>query len=285
VTIFKIPFNQVPAQCDTLKGTQDLEAFFNCASHGIFVRENEKRRQKLMRLGRLARKLELRPIDIVDFLANKNITIDEGTNTKIEDAHAALIFQHFAPTMSLTDATIPDAQPSFEPTPLTSREESVVPESEAPAAPTSSETTAQSEVTELIKAPKIELSGLKIIGKIDLPEPKKKLPEETPASNTEQSKERSRENRKLNGNRPQRSHQNPIALQREHEAFEVKKQKEEELRRQKEKRTQNYLKKVKAPQPTKAAKFIKEQTEQMSAAELAEPPKTWWGKFIKWLTT
>jgi hypothetical protein len=252
------------------------------------VRENENRTQKFMRLGQLARKLEIRPIDIVDFLAKQNITIEDGTNTKIEDEHTALVFQHFAPTMSLMEATSTDVQPTSQQVPLPPTEELVLPENNTPAAPTRFETAPQSEVPEVIKASKIELSGLKIVGKIDLPEPKNKLPEDTaekPAIPSEEPKEARREKQKPNGSRSRRSFQNPIALQREQEALEAQKKREEELRRQKEKRTQNYLKKVKTPQPTKAAKFIKEQTEQMSATELAEPPKTWWGKFIKWLTT
>jgi len=241
-----------------------------------------------MRLGQLARKLEIRPIDIVDFLAKKNITIEDGTNTKIEDEHATLVFQHFAPTMSLMDATTTEVQPAPQPGPLPPTEELVLPENNTPADPVRFETAPQSEAPEVIKAPKIELSGLKIIGKIDLPEPKNKQPEDTAekaAPPSAEPKDVRREKQKPNGNRSRRSSPNPIALQREQEALEAQKKREEELQRQKEKRTQNYLKKVKTPQPTKAAKFIKEQTEQMSAAELAEPPKTWWGKFIKWLTT
>src|SRR5687767_270497 len=200
-----------------------------------------------MRLGQLARKLEIRPIDIVDFLGKRNITIEEGTNTKIDDALVALVLQHFAPTMSLMDATKPDEQPSPEPVPLTPREEPVLPENDAPVASISLETTPLSEVPEVIKAQKIELSGLKVLGKIDLPEPKKKVSgenAETPVSSTEEPKEARREKRKPNGNPPQRAVKSPIALQREQEALEAKKKRDEELRRQKEKRTQNYLKKV-----------------------------------------
>jgi hypothetical protein len=170
---------------------------------------------------------------------------------------------------------------------MDSTQENVLPEADIPVAMERTEPDQQPEESEVIKAPKIELSGLKIIGKIDLPEPKKK-PEETAesvSSDNEQPKEESREKRNVRSSRPQRPRQNPISLQREQEALEAQRKREEELQRQKERRTQNYLKKVKAPQPTKAVKFVKEKTEQMTAAELAEPPKTLWGKFMKWLTT
>ena len=59
----------------------------------------------------------------------------------------------------------------------------------------------------------------------------------------------------------------------------------EKVEREKEKRKQNYYKKVKMSPPTKAVKMVEEETMQMSAEELAEPPKTWFGRFLRWLTT
>ena len=50
-----------------------------------------------MRLGQLARKLELRPAEIIEFLATKNILIDDDANAKVDDSYVALVFQQFAP--------------------------------------------------------------------------------------------------------------------------------------------------------------------------------------------
>ena len=139
---------------------------------------------------------------------------------------------------------------------------------------------------EVIKAPKVELSGLKVLGKIDLPDTKKKqaeAPQEN--SETEQPREFNRERKSPGYKKTQRPPKNPIALQREREALAAQQKREEELQLKKEKRTQNYLKKVKSHQPTKAAKLHREEAEEMSAAELAEPPKTLWRKFIRWLKT
>jgi hypothetical protein len=77
----------------------------------------------------------------------------------------------------------------------------------------------------------------------------------------------------------------PIALKREQEAIEERKRREEERRLQKERKTQNYLRRVKTSQPTKAARIFKEETQQMTTSELKEEPKSLWGKFIRWLTT
>ena len=52
-----------------------------------------------MRLGQLARKLELRPAEIIEFLATKNIVIEDDANSKIEDNYVALVFRQFAPDM------------------------------------------------------------------------------------------------------------------------------------------------------------------------------------------
>ena len=53
-----------------------------------------------MRLGQLARKLALRPAEIVEFLAINHIQVDEGSNTKLEDDHVTLIMTQFAPSLA-----------------------------------------------------------------------------------------------------------------------------------------------------------------------------------------
>jgi len=235
-----------------------------------------------MRLGQLARKLELRPAEIIEFLATKNIVIEDDANAKVEDNYVALVFRQFAPEMeaeNIPEIDAPAANTPDEPIP----EVNVVDENLATLIP---ESEPLPERIEVIKAQKVELSGLKVLGKIDLPDTKKKQAEAPPEnSETEQLREFIREKKSPDYKKTQRPQKNPIALQREREALEAQKKREEELQLKKEKRTQNYLKKVKAHQPTKAAKLHREEAEEMSAAELAEPPKTLWGKFVRWLTT
>lgn len=236
-----------------------------------------------MRLGQLARKLELRPAEIVEFLATKNIVIEDDANSKIDDNFVALVFRQFAPDKEVEST--PDAD-----IPTVSVKDDLQRDEKAPAEFVGPDVTAVNEEprerSEVIKAAKVELSGLKVLGKIDLPDTKKKQSEtQQENSETEQQREFNREKKNPSYKKTQRPSKNPIALQREREALEAQKKREEELQFKKEKRTQNYLKKVKAHQPTKAAKLHREEAEEMSAAELAEPPKTLWGKFIKWLTT
>ena len=52
-----------------------------------------------MRLGQLARKLELRPAEIIEFLATKNIVIEDDANAKVEDNYVTMVFRQFAPEM------------------------------------------------------------------------------------------------------------------------------------------------------------------------------------------
>src|SRR5689334_19628909 len=116
-----------------------------------------------MRLGQLARKLSLRPAQIVEFLSQHNIQIEDNSNTRIEDQHAELVVNHFAP------GTFQQVELADEP------EETAPVEAELPVIVTDSseQTTIEPEV---IRVQKIELSGLKVLGKIELPEPKKKEP-------------------------------------------------------------------------------------------------------------
>jgi hypothetical protein len=237
-----------------------------------------------MRLGQLARKLALRPVEISEFLAQHQIQVPNDSNAKLEDQHVALILDKFSPATAEEVMSSPDEKEntsSAEPEVTTEiqPQESAEPENEE-------------QKIELIKAPKIELSGLKVLGKIDLPEPKKKEPLPQADSGSENTApeppQRPRQEFRKAQPRRERSIQppkNPIALQREREAREAEKRRQEELERQKQKRTEYYQKRVKAAPPTKRVRLVDEPMEELSDAELVEPPRTWWGKFLKWLNT
>ncbi len=63
-----------------------------------------------MRLGQLARKLALRPADIVEFLAEKDIRIAEGTNVRLENDHVNLIMKRFVPGWIETSEVEPEPE-------------------------------------------------------------------------------------------------------------------------------------------------------------------------------
>jgi hypothetical protein len=233
-----------------------------------------------MRLGQLARKLQVRPNQIVEFLATQNIDIDNGTNTRILPEHFALAVRQFSPDTLIEDSPDEGVEANVE-----SIQESDEVTFSNPSAESSTEDVTNVmpiEKGDVIKAPKIELSGLKVLGKIELPEKLKKESIQEP-ENPERPKEPRNERLSREGKRT--SGKNPIALKREQEAREARKKREEDNKLRKERRTQNYLKKVKAPQPTKAVRLFKEDTQEMSAIELQEPPKSLWGKIVRWLTS
>ena len=68
-----------------------------------------------MRLGQLARKLDLRPAEIIEFLATKNIHQEDDVNAKLADDYVALVFQQFAPEKKvekISDVTPPVGIPA-----------------------------------------------------------------------------------------------------------------------------------------------------------------------------
>jgi len=249
-----------------------------------------------MRLGQLARKLELRPNEIIEFLASKEIVIDNSSNTRLDDEHVVLIAKHFAPgkdfvlqedvkEIGTIDTEVPPSVVKVE-------QVAVIRDEIMPAPAEDMATEVQEVSSEIIKAQKIELSGLKVVGKIDLPEPKKKADsalqlEETEKREEQNPQERSQkisDRRSYRKEKPEefRPRKNPIAAQREREALDLDKKKRAMAAQAKEKRTENYLKKVKPAAPTKAAKIISEPLEALSD-DSRPKPATLFGRLLKWL--
>jgi hypothetical protein len=251
-----------------------------------------------MRLGQLARRLSLRPNQLVDFLAKNGIQIDPSSNTRLEDSHVEIIVQHYAPGSLDKIENEPDEIEEVLP----------VMEAEKPALepivftqPLADESKTAEEI-EVIRVQKIELSGLKVLGKIELPEPKKK--ELTDEQKTEEVSEVSvietplvekivkprTPNRKpahQNNERPQqRPWKNPLESQREREARKAEEKKRVEIESVRERRKKHYEEKVKAVAQPKRAKPVKDQPEVKKKPVDTRPvPKTWFGKFLRWWTT
>ncbi len=248
-----------------------------------------------MRLAQLARKLTIRPTVIVDFLTQHNILIEDGSNTRLEDDHVALIMQKFAPTRAAEIAAelVIEKETELKTAIPEEKVEVITQSAVIENIPFSFEESLPEKI-EVIKAPKVELSGLKVLGKIDLPEPKKKevepiddQPQVDQTIPAEVEKKPRQENRKPYTNRNESSSprpgKNPIALEREQNALEAEKKKRTQLKHEKEKRTQHYLSKVKVVAPTKSIKLVKEEVEELTPS--APVPKTLWGKFMRWLNT
>jgi hypothetical protein len=263
-----------------------------------------------MRLGQLARKLALRPSQIVDYLSAQQIFPEEGSNARLTDDMTERIVLHFAPgrlnEIMAAEEKTPESLPtpeSVQDEPVVSKiEEAVLVETTPSPAIASADVKLAEEKPEVIKAPKVELSGLKVLGKIELPEPKKKTasvsesPEGTtgderaaetiPATEKKPGRTEPRvQTQHRRDNYAQRPARNPIAVQREQKAYEEEEKRKEKLEREKEKRTQYYLQRVKTGQPTKAVKIVSEPMESFHSREVKPAPKTWLGKFLRWLNT
>lgn len=200
-----------------------------------------------MRLGQLARKLDIETNDIVKYLKKQDIIIDNHLNTKLEDEQIELITKHFYIPEEVKEVVVvetPEVQPVVEEVEIQEEEITIEEETEIPEAieeiveveetvvetpeiiseeeivveqtPVSQpinlsgvltvmdllEKAATEEPTPLvelsrddkvpedsnasiIRAPKIELQGFKVLGKIELPEdPRNKKKEEAKAEET-----------------------------------------------------------------------------------------------------
>lgn len=250
-----------------------------------------------MRLGQLARKLSLRPSQLVDFLAANNVASEEGSNTRLADEHTEMIVRHFSPE-SLEEIMKPAVEEAShaeivsviestqieEPVQLEAAEE--IEEAVIPIEEKSEDIQAEPEV---IRVQKIELSGLKVLGKIDLPEPKKKEPKtEGDTTSSEEKPERKEKNtrgKQPRTERDQRSWRNPLEVQRNREARELEERKKAELEREKERKKSHYQNKVKQVQRPRKEKTVKEAVVVKKPVDKRPAPKTWLGKFMRWWTT
>jgi len=168
---------------------------------------------KMMRLGQAARKFNVGKDHIIEFLAEKGFEVENSPNAKIPGEQVDLLSIRFAddasekeeasqltigtkhieelqkdepaPVVEPTPAE-PKAEPAPEPVAEEVKEEAPAPE--APAEEPVAETPKVEEkpaepIAEPKEEPKVEekKTGLKVLGKIDLPQDKKKKPEPKPA--------------------------------------------------------------------------------------------------------
>jgi hypothetical protein len=258
-----------------------------------------------MRLGQLARKLSISQSDVLEFLSRNNIQLEADSNTRVTDADSMLVIRHFNPSLLIEEKEeqLPVTQThTEEPKPIEHAEvktENLEFASQPLIEPTpfvSGEST--EEKIELIKAFKAELPGLKVLGKIDLPEPKKKEEAKNeevesvdnnsnaPASPSIPKRSPRQDQRKKFENKKEERWKNPLEAKREREAKEAEQNRREQIKIEKELRTKHYNQKVKKTyQPTRAVKKVDEPLEEMSEADERPVPRTWFGKFWRWLST
>ena len=141
----------------------------------------------------------------------------------------------------------------------------------------------------LIKAPKRELDGLKVVGKIDLPEPRAKRSEKTALSSDQvkPGKKGGKQHRPLTEEEREKRR---LKAKRRKEEFEAR---EEKRRRAKEKQRKKTINRARYQQKLQRAKTSvpkipppsQEEPSFQESAPPSPPPKTMLGKFWRWLNT
>lgn len=177
-----------------------------------------------MRLSTLARQIRIKPSKLVDFLDKQGIELNNGVNTRLDVAAITMIKEHFEmdePEDELESVelqekedildqiqSVSDENPDQEiPTDevesaahkIVKEPNALTPGSEEPINIPKSGTVddlemGEAEKIELIKAKKIKLEGIKVIGKIELPEKEKK--QERTGKKTEKAEQPERKPKK-----------------------------------------------------------------------------------------
>lgn len=243
-----------------------------------------------MRLGQLSRKLEVTPDKIVKVLADNFREVNNHPNIKITEEELAFLVVHFSPAIE-KEEIIEEKEMVSETTETPAEESNTevsaavaesVPAKEVPefieelrpqVITLQEEFNAKKENLEAYKAEKVELEGLKVVGKIELPEPpvKKEKPKEEEKEESDEIKHlnrRPQRNGRRNSNRKPRP--SPIEYQRQKEERLAKKQKEQEEKRKKELKKKHYETQVKSKLQQQARKKKKKPVEATPTVALPQ---------------
>ncbi len=282
-----------------------------------------------MRLAQIARKVQTPPTQIIKHIEqNFETTISSAPNTKIPEEYVQNILEHFGQSTAQkeektvsTDQPLTKAQSELQP----KEEKAVTPpqEDEAPS-PTNEANLSESPLAEktkenqtepealniedgVIKAPKVEVQGIKVVDKIELPTKKEEETEdgeekEKPTSSNEElsnttAKEEPETKPKKTQKRKKQSRKPNVPsyeeqLKKDNAAYEKKlKEKREKEKQKKKSHYEKMMKERQKRQKQKSSKKAKSNTSKSNDEQTTlvdqtkESPKTAWGKFIKWLNT
>ncbi len=276
-----------------------------------------------MRLTTLARKLKITPSKLIDFLFEHDFQVDKGVNTKLNEETVLFIKSHFELEEEIESIPEQQEEKEIEADPkekIENLKESTETNNEKPATsdiaiPIDSEpkqeekhdesplATAElkagtiedleegkAEEIDLIKVKKVKLEGIKVVGKIELPEkqkkeaPKKAGPEvETPVKpKKEQGSKRANHPRKKyqkgRKNRKPLSYEEKLKIEERNK----KRQLREKLKKEKERKKAHYEQTVKAKVTSKSQKKKKKRQsdqhikKQQEITQYKNPIKRFW---------
>ncbi len=231
-----------------------------------------------MRLFQLARKLNVKQESIVAVLSENGIEIEIKSNTKLEDDHVVMVMKHFIPAEPLSNEG-DTVQETVDEEPTTIEDNKIEVAEEEPTVPIEpalsqddgeSAPREEDSQTEVIRVKKIKLSGPKVVGKIELPEPKPK-PDQPEKDEQVEKKEKSRYQQRdhRRGKRPSRRRES-LEQKRKREEQEKARLKKEREKLQKQKRTEYYKKNIQAAPEERKPKGKKKKT--VTKAQIIETP-------------
>lgn len=141
----------------------------------------------------------------------------------------------------------------------------------------------------LIKAPKRELGGLKVVGKIELPEPRVKPTEKSDSKEDKPGSKRNDRKKQREQSEEERRQRILRAKKKreEAEARKEEKRKEKELREEKERKAAHYRKKVKLKKsdPNKVRRVLPPQKVLVDIVDEQPESRSMLARFWKWLNT
>ncbi|MFC2124475.1 hypothetical protein ACFLU5_06660 [Bacteroidota bacterium] len=272
-----------------------------------------------MRLSKLARELSKTPSELIEFYEKRGIKQYTGANSKINDEHVKLTYKKFRPELlevksKEKNAENSDLNPEENGNIVESVEDGISPEEgieidrdveiqEGGQEEETEESSGEGEHIEVIRAPKIKLEGVKVVGKIDLPETGKSIKNEENINTkiakkvlfspkTDKSKSEIRSGKGISDKKHQMPHKEynqrgsqlsyEEKLQRDKE--KLKRAREKKQKSRKEKKKQHYLENVKPKIHTTSRKKSKKGNDKESKI-LKEKPvySNPIRKFIAWL--
>lgn len=229
-----------------------------------------------MRLAQLARKLDIPKKNIINYLDSKGISIELHGNTKVDEEHEKLVLAHFGHQENIKDAKSKNPQPIQDKKQEADlKEKTSVTEIENPKVAEDTDKgqagdKAEEKKVEVIRPKKIQLQGIKVLGKIDLPEPPQKEEiEEKEHVEPEESKEVSPKKyiRKKESKKPFKSRSRKAPRRELTYEEKIKKEERERLKKElqqqkelKEKKRRHYEKKVQTKLQTEKKKKKQQDT-------------------------
>lgn len=247
-----------------------------------------------MRLAQLARKIQVKPSELINFILNQfDHKINSTPNTVIPKEYLGAIVEHFVLKKETNDTThkvIEKTVAEVEQCTVTEPESTEKVEIEETESTEETEETILNIEDGVIRAPKVKIEGVTVVGKIELPTKPEVQEEEK-----EEAKETVEKSEKPKPTRIPRTPQKTKNGRKSELNYEEEKQKErqaykEELRRKKElakkKKRAHYEamvkeKGTKLPKKKKPTKAQQLQTEIEKKKE--NRPTSLWGRFIYWL--